>query len=82
MAAGILRSFGYTKARDVKDRLAAATWPITDVQGSRMGVVDLVKVAAVQHHAVEVIEPGPDGAPVRRTYVGKLQERLQDLSGF
>jgi hypothetical protein len=79
-AAGILESFGYHKARDIKDRLAAATWPLTGVQRSRIGVVDLVKVAAVQHHAVEVIEPGPDGAPLRRTYVGKLQERLQDLT--
>ncbi len=80
LAAGILRSFGYTKARDIKDRLAAATWPITDVQSSRIGVVDLVKVAAVQFHAVEVIEPGPQGLPVRRTYVGKIQEHLQDLA--
>ena len=79
LAAGILESFGY-KTRDVKDRLAAATWPLTGVHSARIGVVDLVKVAAVRHHVVEVIESGPDGAPVRRTYVGKLRERLQDLT--
>lgn len=80
LAAGILRSFGYTHAIDIRDRLAAATWPLAGVEDSRIGVVDLVKVAAVQQHAIEVLEPGPDGVLVRRTYVGNLRERLQDLT--
>jgi hypothetical protein len=80
LAAGILRSFGYTHAIDIRDRLAAATWPLAGVEDSKIGVVDLVKVAAVQQHAVEVLERGADGILVRRTYVGKLQERLRDLT--
>jgi hypothetical protein len=57
----------------VKDRLAAATWPLYDAAGQpeAVGVIDLVKVAAVRHHAVEVLEPADSGL-VRRTYVGEI----------
>jgi hypothetical protein len=79
LAAGLLKSFGYPNARAIKDRLAAATWPLAGEHAPRIGVVDLVKVAAVRHYAVEVIEPGTDGERVRRTYVGTMQEHLQDL---
>jgi hypothetical protein len=84
LAAGIVRSFGGKNSpSDIKDRLLAATWPLDDAESqtgrTHVGVLDLVKVAAVRHHAVEVEEAGPDGHLVRRTYVGKLHKRLQDL---
>jgi hypothetical protein len=40
----------------------------------------LVKAAAVQHHAVEVVEPNVDGKLVRRTYVGTLLDPLNKLA--
>jgi hypothetical protein len=60
----------------VKDRLAAATWPLHDASGKLVdgtGVIDLVKVAAVRHHALEVVEQGENGDLVRRTYVGMFE---------
>jgi len=79
LAAAILRSFGFKRAVDVKDRLDAATWPLADTS-ARVGVVDLLKVVAVQHHVIEVIETPPGGLPVRKTYVGKLLDPLQKLN--
>jgi subtilisin family serine protease len=78
LAAAILRSFGYKRALDIKDRLVATTWPL-DETPARIGVVDLAKVIAVRHDVVEVVEPSTDGPPVRTTYVGKLLQPLQDL---
>jgi hypothetical protein len=83
LAAAIIRSFGGdVKALDIKDRLAAATWPLlegADPGVPTVGVLDVVKAAAVRHHAIEVLEPAAHGGRVRRTYVGRLTSPLQEL---
>jgi subtilase family protein len=85
LAAAIVRSFGGKNSpMDIKDRLLATTWPLNDrnsqPERSHVGVLDLVKAAAVRHHAVEVKETDPDGHVVRRTYVGRLLTPLSDLT--
>ena len=85
LAAALIRSFGKPNDySDVRDRLQAATWPLDDPASNTsrnyVGVVDLVKAAAVRHHAVEVKEQEPDGSWVRRTYVGKLSQLFKTLS--
>ncbi|HSK78473.1 MAG TPA: S8 family serine peptidase, partial [Thermoanaerobaculia bacterium] len=86
LAAGIVRSFGTNNPKDIKDRLIATTWPLNDPDSrpdrTHVGVLDLVKAAAVRHHAVEVKEAEPDGQLVRRTYVGKLLTPLRELEFF
>jgi len=74
LAVAILKSFGENDALQIRSRLQATTWPLYDASGRRKtaGVIDLVKVAAVQRDAVEVLEP-VGGGVVRRTYVGDLQ---------
>lgn len=83
LAAGIIRSFGVVNALDLRDRLAAATWPRLDVpmkpDRGGAGIVDLVKAAAVKHHAVEVREREADGSVVLRTYVGELLDPIHLL---
>lgn len=85
LAAGIVRSFGGTNSpMDIKDRLLATTWPLDDPASrpdrTHVGVLDLVKAAAIRHHAVEVKEVDPDGQLVRRTYVGRLLTPLRELT--
>lgn len=85
LAAAIIRSFGiHNDYDDLRDRLEAVTWPLEDSLSNTtrnpVGVVDLVKAAAVRHHAVEVKELEADGTWVRRTYVGKLDKALHELT--
>lgn len=86
LAAGIVRSFGGNNIspQDIKDRLAASSWPLEDSESqpemTHVGVLDLVKAAAVRYDAVEVKEAEPDGQLVRRTYVGKLLTPLHELT--
>ena len=74
---------GIDNVANIRDRLAAATWPLYDppsqTDKTGVGVIDLVKVAAVWQHAIEVKEERKDGTIVRRTYVGKLEQPLRNL---
>jgi hypothetical protein len=84
LAAAMIRAYSSTDTntyQDVRDRLEAATWPLTDPDNypRAVGVVDLVKAAAVRHHSIEVKEMDTEGRWVRRTYVGTLQTPLKDL---
>lgn len=84
LAAALIRSFGKPNDYgDIRDRLDAATWPLDDSKSNTaktyVGVVDLVKAAAVRHHAVEVKEQLTDGTWVRKTYVGTLSQPLKEL---
>ncbi|WP_083930276.1 S8 family serine peptidase [Methylovulum miyakonense] len=84
LAAGILWSFGINKIADIRDRLGAATWPLYDptsqTEKAGTGVIDLVKVAAVRNYAIEVKEADQNGTLIRRTYVGKLTQPLNNLN--
>jgi hypothetical protein len=85
LAASIIRSFDPGQSPlDLKDRIAASVWPLDDAASGpadeRVGVLDLLKAAAVRHSAVEVIEQTAVGSLVRHTYVGKLQTPLKALS--
>ena len=85
LAAAVIRSFGKPNDySDVRDRLEAATWPLddpnSDTAHNYVGVVDLLKAAAVKHNAVEVKEQEADGSWVRRTYIGKLSQPLKMLA--
>ena len=76
LAAAIISSFGDHNNwwADVRDRLEATVWPLHDpgsgAEETGLGVVDLVKAAAVRHDAIEVKERDADGqlgtAHVRR----------------
>jgi subtilisin family serine protease len=84
LAVALMESLGITDADDVRDRLAAATWPLDDKDSrperTNVGVLDLVKAVAVQHDAVEVLENDADGRSVRRTYVGRLLDPLSKVA--
>ena len=89
LAAAIIGSFKQLNSwADIRDRLEAAVWPLQDpdagTDATRIGVVDLVKAAAVRHDAIEVKEPDAEGRLVRRTYVGTLLTTLdgQVCPGF
>ena len=84
LAAGLMQSLGITDPDSLLDRLAVATWPLDDSasrpERTNVGVLDLVKAAAVQHDAIEVIEADANGDPVRRTYVGRLLDPLEKVA--
>lgn len=61
-------------AATIRDRLMLSTWAMQDA-GEHARAVDLLKVASVWRHAVEVMEEH-DGRPVLRTYVGNLPSGL------
>jgi hypothetical protein len=83
LAAGILQGFGIERARDIRERLLAATWEIRDPDGKtdprNSGVVNITAVAAVRHAAIEVVEQNAAGEFERRTYVGSLDTSVADL---
>jgi hypothetical protein len=75
LAAGLLRSLGIKDNAEITERLSAATWPIDappNQVDARAGVLNLMKVVAVRHDALEVIEARAGGRLERRTYVGTL----------
>jgi hypothetical protein len=85
MAAALLTSMGarYTykpSAASVRGRLLLSTWALAnDKESPDARVVDLLKVAAVLHNAVEVQETDAAGAPVLRTLVGDVTGGLSDI---
>lgn len=81
LAAAIISSFRELNSwSDIRDRLEATVWPLHDLDSGAaatgLGVVDLVKAAAVRHDAIEVKEHDTNGHFVRRTYVGTLLTSL------
>ena len=88
LAAALLRSLGLDDAIRLRNRLLLSTWPLFDSTGTPIGtrggvldigVLDLVKVVAVHHQAVEVLERQSGGTVVRRTYVGQVTAGLDTL---
>jgi hypothetical protein len=84
MAAALLHSLGVTDLGDVAHRLRAASWPLVEngieSKGFEHVIIDLTKVAAVRSYAVEVLEHDATGSPVRRTYIGRLSQKLDSLT--
>ncbi len=82
MAAALLRSLGMNDTGDIVHRLRAASWPLAEngsmSSGFDRGIIDLAKVAAARLYAVETLEVD-EGAKVRRTYVGQLSQKLDQL---
>lgn len=88
LAVGIAYALGMEDAAKIRNRLLLASWPLLGDDGKPVGkaggpleieVVDLVRVAALHHTSIETIEPGPDGRPVRRVYVGRIVNGLDRL---
>jgi hypothetical protein len=68
-------------------RAVLATWPFYGEDGkmigsgdNRVGVIDLVKVLAGRHYAVEVEVKDRDGVLRRRTYVGDIPNGLHSFA--
>ena len=82
-AAGLIQQLGVREIPKVRGRLLLSTWPLHPDDQSKIdgagGILDLAKAAAVRHHSVEVIMPGPDGNLVRHTFVGKITGGLEGL---
>ena len=80
-AAGLVQALGVREIPKVRARLLLSTWPLHPDNQSAIdgigGILDLVKAAAVRHHSVEVVRPGPDGTLFRRTFVGKITGGLE-----
>ena len=78
-AASLLRALGVEKYYEIRERLKESTWPLSDPLASApVGVLDLVRVAAVFRDVVEVTEI-EGGTPVRKTYVGRILEPIDSL---
>lgn len=75
LAIAILQSKGVSNIEVVKRYLNAASWPLHDKEGSwgfnGPKVIDLTRIAAIDHDVVTVIEE-EGGAQVFRSYVGRL----------
>jgi Subtilase family len=84
MAAALLHSLGMNDLMDIAHRLRAASWPVVegDKESSPFShvVIDLAKVAALHNYAIEVIDHDAAGSSVRRTYIGKLDRKLDQIS--
>lgn len=81
LATAILKAYGIQNYWEVTERLDAASWPLLTRDGNpdpTARVIDLTRVVAVFQDAIEAtaIE---DGVNVRRTYVGKIVGRIQDI---
>jgi hypothetical protein len=78
-AASLLRALGVEKYYEIKERLKESTWPLSDTLVSApVGVLDMVRVAAVYRDVVEVTEI-EGGTSVRKTYVGRILEPIDSL---
>ena len=80
LSVAILKSYNIQSYWDIKERLAAASWPLTHDDGSpHTGkVIDLTKVVGVYRDVVESIFL-EDGEWIRRNYIGEIQGNIQDL---
>jgi len=74
-----------TDQAKIRNRLFLSTWPLLGDDGNPVGqrggpldigVLDLVRVAAIRHQAIETLQTLPNGQIVRRTYVGKITAGL------
>lgn len=75
-AGGLVQGLGVREIPRVRSRLLLSVWPLHPdslaMSDGTGGILDLVKAAAVRHHAIEVVRPGVTGTLVRRTYVGQI----------
>jgi hypothetical protein len=87
-AAATARALGIQDQARIRNRLLLSTWPLLDDAGRPigkaggpmpLGVLDLVKVAAIRFQAVERIERLPDNRQVLRTYVGRITSGLEGV---
>jgi hypothetical protein len=80
-AATLLRALGFEKYHEIRERLKQSTWPLQDDTGrlsEPVGVLDMVRVAAVYRDVVELTEL-EDGVAVRKIYVGKILDPIETL---
>lgn len=88
LAIGLAYALGMEDPAKIRNRLLLSTWQLLGDDGKPVGnkggpldigVLDLLRMAAVRHTSVETLQPGPDGHPVRRTYVGRITDGLVKL---
>lgn len=80
-AVALLKSYGLVNYWEITERLEAASWPLLRPDGSEhptARVIDLTKVVAFHTDVVETIV-NENGERVRRSFVGAIDERIQDL---
>lgn len=89
LAAALIRmQLGVDDPGKLMTRLMLSTWPLFGSDNANVGrsggaldvgVLDLVKAAAVRYDVVEIIERQQNGALDRRTYVGDITDGLPGL---
>lgn len=88
LAIGIIHAMGVADQAKIRNRLYLSTWPLLGDDdkpvGNRggplgIGVLDLVRVAAIRHQAIEALQTQADGRVVRRTYVGKITAGMDGI---
>ena len=82
-AAALMKSLGMSDIAQIANRIRAASWPLlidgSDAASYAANVLDITKAAAVRNYAVEVLEPNATGQMIRRTYVGQLDQKLDEI---
>lgn len=83
LAVGLAYALGMDDQAKIRNRLYLSTWPLLEDDGQPVGrldgpldigVLDLVRVAAIRFHAIETLRDG-----VRRVYVGRIVAGIEGV---